>query len=82
MNRNGTMLFSTHILGLETKTRTSPPNHQTYESRLGMAKCLAKLILTPSKGIIIPSHEEWIGLNALERDDELPERKPHTEPKS
>lgn len=75
------MLFSTHILGLETKTRTSPPNTSsaTYESRLGMAKCLAKLILTPSKGIIIPSHEEWIGLNALERDDELP---PHKEPKS
>lgn len=45
------------------------------------AKLAAQILLADSlSGIVIPSTEEWIGLNLLERDDEL-RRKEHAPPK-
>lgn len=38
-------------------------------------KLAARLLLSSDSGIIVPSQDEWIGVNLLERDDELPERK-------
>lgn len=52
------------------------PPPEMYEQSLEFAKLQAKIILTPThRKIIVPSHEEMIGLYALERDDQLPNRK-------
>lgn len=40
------------------------------------SKLAAQILLSDtSKRIIVPSKEEWIGINCLERDDELPNRR-------
>ena len=40
------------------------------------AKCAARILIQDrNSGIVVPSREEWIGLNLLERDDELPNRR-------
>ena len=50
------------------------PSNRTEIGDLG-SKLAAQLLLTDdSRRIIIPSREEWIGLNLLERDDELERR--------
>lgn len=39
-------------------------------------KLQAKLLLSdPLRRILVPSRDEWIGLNLLERDDQLPPRR-------
>ena len=55
----------------------TPVPQRTEIDDLG-AKCAAHILLANQNGgIIVPSQEEWIGLNLLERDDELPNRKKH-----
>lgn len=40
------------------------------------SKLAAQILLADTlSGIVIPSDEEWIGVNLLERDDELPPRR-------
>jgi hypothetical protein len=34
-------------------------------------KFQARLLLIERKGIVIPTWEEWVGINLLERDDQL-----------
>lgn len=54
-----------------TQSKTNAPNENDEESM----KFLAKIILSEQsrgiKQIMIPSRVEWIGINLLERDDEL-----------
>lgn len=47
------------------------PKQRTEIQELG-CKLAAQILLADTLGgIVIPSEEEWIGLNLLERDDEL-----------
>lgn len=51
------------------------PPPEMYEQSLEFAKLQAKIILNSThRKIVVPSHEEMIGLYALERDDQLPKR--------
>lgn len=43
--------------------------------QIGMKAAAAILLADTLAGISIPSREEWIGVNLLARDDELPPRK-------
>ena len=59
--------------GVEDEWKSFPP--RTEITDIG-SKCLAGMLLADRySGIVIPSREEWIGLNLLERDDELPNRR-------
>lgn len=42
---------------------------------LGSKLAAQILLATGGTRLVIPSYEEWVGFNLLERDDELPARK-------
>ena len=55
-----------------------PVPHQQTRGELALAeagaKMAAKLMLAGRRGIVVPEAIEWVGVNLLERDDELPRR--------
>ena len=55
---------------------TTPP--RTTINDLGSKLAAQLLLCSIDRRIIVPSEEEWIGLNLLERDDELPQRRSAT----
>lgn len=73
---NGELISVTFNPATQSCTVCDYPPPEMYEQSLEFAKLQAKIILTPThRKIIVPSHEEMIGLYALERDDQLPNRK-------
>jgi hypothetical protein len=51
------------------------PKPLSKADELGLKLCGKLLLADPLKRTIVPSGDEWIGVNLLERDDELPKRK-------
>lgn len=43
---------------------------QTFKE--AAAKARARILLLDGPGLVVPDLEEWIGINLLERDDQLP----------
>jgi len=50
-----------------------PP--RTEINDLGSKMAALAILSCDHRKVIVPSREEWIGVNLLERDDELPPRK-------
>lgn len=66
--------FPTHV-NCRCGSMIIPDGKRTAINDLGSMLAAKLLLMDTSKRIIIPSEEEWIGLNCLERDDDLPNRR-------
>lgn len=54
------------------RRRQQPVTRGVWESG---CKFQAEMLLIEDEDFMVPAYEEWVGLNLLERDDELKRRK-------